>query len=173
MICPRPGSVEMETICKADCPLAMGVALDKESECSVYSKAVSALDKHFGYSSFRPGQLEAILPILHGKDVFVTMATGSGKSLCMFLPPLVYGTVGVAVILSPLIGLMDEQVCFCILFGLKTGSELMLNVVVKVLRLAEHQLSAVRVSGDNKDLYRRVAVGDYQYGMRLGSNSLT
>ncbi len=31
----------------------------------------------------------AILPILHGRDVFVRMATGSGKTLCMFLPPLV------------------------------------------------------------------------------------
>ena len=103
----------------ADCPLGLGVTLDRESECPVYSKAVSALEKHFGYSSFRPGQLEAILPILHGKDVFVTMATGSRKGLCMFLPPLVCGTVAIAVILSPLIGVMDEQVCFYILFGLQ------------------------------------------------------
>ena len=115
----RPESTVMESICRADCPLGLGVTLDRESECPVYSKAVSALEKHFGYSSFRPGQLEAILPILHGKDVFVTMATGSGKSLCMFLPPLVCGTVAIAVILSPLIGLMDEQVCFYILFGLQ------------------------------------------------------
>ena len=87
----------------------------------MYSKAVSALEKHFGYTSFRPGQLEAILPILqvHGKDIFITIATGSGKSLCMFLPPLVCDTVAIAVILSPLIGLMDEQVCFYILFGLQ------------------------------------------------------
>ena len=46
------------------------MALDRESECCVYSKAVSALEKHFGYTSFRPGQLEAILPILHGGGVY-------------------------------------------------------------------------------------------------------
>ena len=38
------------------------------------------------------------------------MATGSGKSMCMYLPPLVYGKSAVAIIISPLIGLMEEQV---------------------------------------------------------------
>ena len=49
-----------------------------------------ALMTHFGYSSFREGQLEAMLPIMHGQDVFARMATGAGKSLCMFLPPLAW-----------------------------------------------------------------------------------
>ena len=62
---------------------------------------------------------EAILLILHVNDVVITMATGSGKSLWMFLPPLVCGTVAIAVILSLLTGLMDDQVCFYILFGLQ------------------------------------------------------
>ena len=138
----------------------------------MYSKAVSALEKHFGYSSFRPGQLEAILPILHGKDVFVMMATGSGKSLCMFLPPLVCGTVAIAVIRSPLIGLMDELGMFLHFIWFATCSELIL-CIAKVMKLTERKLSAVRVSGDNKDLYRRVAVGGYQYGMLSDNNSLT
>ena len=144
MICPRPGSVEIETTCKADCPLAMGVTLDKESECS----ANTTWKGRLCYNGYR----------VRKEFVHVSSTT------CLRYSRHSSDT-------KSLIGLMDEQVCFCILFGLKTGSELMLNVV-KVLRLAEHQLSAVRVSGDNKDLYRRVAV-DYQYGMRLDSNSLT
>ena len=42
----------------------------------------------FKFAELRPGQLEATLAVLHNKDVFVRMATGVGKSLCMFLPPL-------------------------------------------------------------------------------------
>ena len=61
---------------------------------------------HFKFSCFRPGQLDAVLPILHGKDVFVRMATGSGKSLCMFVPvPASYSSL----VFSPLIGLMEQQ----------------------------------------------------------------
>ena len=45
--------------------------------------------KVFGFSEFRTGQLEAILPALYGRDTFVQMATGSVKSLCIFMVPLV------------------------------------------------------------------------------------
>ena len=100
------------------------------------------------------------------------MATGSGKSLCMFLPPLVCGTVAIAVIRSPLIGLMDELGMFLHFIWFATCSELIL-CIAKVMKLTERKLSAVRVSGDNKDLYRRVAVGGYQYGMLSDNNSLT
>ena len=55
------------------------------------------------------------LPVVHGKDVFVRLATGSGKS-CMFLAPLAISDIAMAVIISPLNGLMDEQVC-AIYFG--------------------------------------------------------
>ena len=51
--------------------------------------------------NFRPGQLDAILLIMHGNDVFVRMATGSGKSLCMFLPPLVHSTKAAGSLLAP------------------------------------------------------------------------
>lgn len=69
-----------------------------------------ALQRFYKFSGFRPGQLEAMLPLLHCKDVFVRMATGSGKSLCMFLPPLAVSESSMAVIISPLIALMDQQV---------------------------------------------------------------
>ena len=53
-------------------------------------KANAVLRNTFGHSSFRPGQLEAIVGVLHGRDVFARMATGAGKSLPMFAVPLSY-----------------------------------------------------------------------------------
>ena len=50
------------------------------------------------------------MPIFHGNDVLVRMATGAGKSLCMFLAPLSVSERAVGVIISPLNGLMDQQV---------------------------------------------------------------
>ena len=50
------------------------------------------------------------MPVLHGKDVLVKMATGAGKSLCIYLVPLAVGTSAVGVVISPLNGLMDQQV---------------------------------------------------------------
>lgn len=55
-----------------------------------------------------------MLPLLHCKDVFVRMATGSGKSLCMFVPPMAVSHDSMAVIISPLNALMDQQVSACI-----------------------------------------------------------
>ena len=60
--------------------------------------------------NFRPGQLEALIPIAHSKDVFICLATGSGKSLCMLLVPLAASNTAMAVIVSLLNGLVDERV---------------------------------------------------------------
>ena len=62
------------------------------------------------FSSFLDGQLEATLPLLHGRDMFVRMATGSGKSLCMFLGPLMLSESAIGMVISPLNGLMEKQV---------------------------------------------------------------
>ena len=59
---------------------------------------------------FCDGQLDALLPVVHGRDVFVRMATGAGKSLCMFLAPLAISESAVGVVISPLNGLMEQQV---------------------------------------------------------------
>ncbi len=66
------------------------------------------LRTHFGFEQFKARQEEAIFSLLSGKDTFVIMPTGGGKSLCYQLPALILP--GCAIIVSPLIALMKNQV---------------------------------------------------------------
>lgn len=68
----------------------------------------SQLKKHFGFNQFKGQQEDIIADLLNGEDVFVLMPTGGGKSLCYQLPALI--SDGVAIIVSPLIALMKNQV---------------------------------------------------------------
>ena len=78
--------------------------------CTARDRVKQALHIYFKHTEFRPGQVESTLPALHGQDVFVRMATGSGKSLCMFLVPLAINDSAMGVVISPLNVLMEQQV---------------------------------------------------------------
>ncbi|MDR0995212.1 MAG: DNA helicase RecQ [Tannerella sp.] len=71
-------------------------------------KLAEALQKHFGFSTFKGNQREIIENVLAGRDTFVLMPTGGGKSLCYQLPSLMME--GTAIVISPLIALMKNQV---------------------------------------------------------------
>ncbi len=112
----------------------------------MWSKARSALQRHFGYSDFRPGQREAILSVLRGRDTLVVMPTGGGKSLCYQIPALVLP--GLTLVVSPLIALMLDQVSALERRGIKAA------LVNSTLSSAEnHERLTKAVAGELKLLY--------------------
>jgi ATP-dependent DNA helicase RecQ len=87
-----------------DEPLAEPAELATEAP----PELLEALREHFGYESFRPGQIDVIQAALAGEDTLALMPTGAGKSLCYQLPACL--VPGATVLISPLIALMRDQV---------------------------------------------------------------
>jgi ATP-dependent DNA helicase RecQ len=108
------------------------------------AEARAALASVFGFSAFRPGQEDVLAATLQGKDVLAVMPTGSGKSLCFQLPPIVRERL--TLVVSPLIALMRDQVAQLRALGVEAAS---LN------------------SSSDEDERRRVALGLRDRTLRL------
>ncbi|MCX6723049.1 MAG: ATP-dependent DNA helicase, partial [Candidatus Staskawiczbacteria bacterium] len=104
------------------------------------------LKKYFGYDTFRPLQKEIIERVLLGEDSLVLMPTGGGKSLCFQLPALILE--GVAVVISPLISLMKDQVDSLVANGIAAD---FINSSLTPKKIAEVMESAL--AGKLKILY--------------------
>lgn len=108
-----------------------------------------ALKKNFGFDKFKGNQEAIILSLIEGNDVFVLMPTGGGKSLCYQLPALI--SEGTAVVISPLIALMKNQVDAMRNFSADDGVAHFLNSSLN--RAAIDQVKADVLSGKTKLLY--------------------
>jgi len=107
------------------------------------------LKKTFGFDKFKDNQEIIIKSLLNGNDTFVIMPTGGGKSMCYQLPALI--SPGVAIIISPLIALMKNQVDSMRNFGTDTGIAHVLNST-----LTKAEIQTVKedlLSGKTKLLY--------------------
>lgn len=108
-----------------------------------------ALKYNFGFDNFKGNQLEIISSLLDGKDVFVLMPTGGGKSLCYQLPALM--SEGTAIVISPLIALMKNQVDAMRNYGEDDGIAHFLNSSLN--RAMIDQVKSDVLSGRTKLLY--------------------
>ncbi|MFR9651308.1 MAG: DNA helicase RecQ [Rikenellaceae bacterium] len=117
----------------------------------VYDSTIlkARLKEHFGFSSFKGNQEEVIANLLRGNDTFVLMPTGGGKSLCYQLPALMME--GVAIIISPLIALMKNQVDAMRTFSEDEGVAHFLNSSLN--KSAVQQVRADVLAGKTKLLY--------------------
>lgn len=97
----------------------------KQSVNSNLDPLHESLKRHFGFTQFKGNQEAVIRNVLNGNDTFVLMPTGGGKSLCYQLPALMME--GVAIIISPLIALMKNQVDAMRTFSMEEGVAHFLN----------------------------------------------
>ena len=109
----------------------------------------NALKENFGFDTFKGNQEAIMLSLLDGDDVFVLMPTGGGKSLCYQLPSLIME--GTAIVISPLIALMKNQVDAMRNFSADDGVAHFLNSSLS--RAAVDQVKSDVTAGKTKLLY--------------------
>lgn len=90
------------------------------TDAQLQAKATTMLRRFFGYTSFRPRQLEVITAALRGRDTVVLMPTGGGKSITFQIPALILD--GITVVVSPLLSLMRDQVDALIANGIPAAT---------------------------------------------------
>jgi ATP-dependent DNA helicase RecQ len=112
-------------------------------------KLIAELQEHFGFDGFKQNQGAIINAVMSGKDTFVIMPTGGGKSLCYQLPAMM--SEGVAIIVSPLIALMKNQVDLVRGYSAKDNVAHFLNSTLtkKQIKVVHNDL----LSGHTKMLY--------------------
>ncbi len=108
-----------------------------------------ALEQFFGFTAFKGDQEAIVQSVLDGKDTFVIMPTGGGKSLCYQLPALM--SEGTAIVVSPLIALMKNQVDLLRSFGGDNGVAHFLNS--SLTRAQAQQVREDILAGTTKLLY--------------------
>ena len=113
------------------------------------SRLHDILKRFFGFNHFKGNQEAIIKSVLEGRDTFVIMPTGGGKSLCYQLPAL--RSEGTAIIISPLIALMKNQVDSIRNFGSESGIAHFLNSLLSRTEIIE--VKADLQSGKTKMLY--------------------
>jgi ATP-dependent DNA helicase RecQ len=111
------------------------------------SQFFSALKRYWGYDAFRPRQEEIVRALAFGRDVCVVMPTGGGKSLCYQLPAVLQEN-RTAVVISPLIALMQDQVAQVRQMGI---SAVFLNSAV--LESDRRELKQKAIAGEYRLLY--------------------
>jgi ATP-dependent DNA helicase RecQ len=116
---------------------------------ATHSVLTEHLKKQFGFDSFKGNQEAIIQNVLNGKDTFVLMPTGGGKSLCYQLPSLLMD--GTAIVISPLIALMKNQVDAMRNFSEEDGIAHFINS--SLTKQAIDQVKSDIVSGKTKLLY--------------------
>ena len=124
-------------------------------------RAKEILHKYYGYERFKPIQEKAIQSILEGRDTFVIMPTGGGKSLCYQIPAMIFP--GLTVVISPLISLMKDQVDGLATMGIEGA------FINSTLSMQEYQEVKQQLLARNIDILyvapERLAAPDFLYLM--------